>query len=66
MKWVELKNKKLKKDKKDKKVKVQRITQVKGNAFMVETVINETTRRFNKVDIGLDEFNDLRKLKYLM
>ena len=62
MKWIKLKTK-LNKDKKDKKFK--RIAQIKGTTFMVETEINKTTRRFNKVDIDLGELNRLKKQKYV-
>ncbi len=51
--------------KKDKDKKKQRIIKVKDNTMMIETVINEKTKRFNKVDIELKELNELKKQKYI-
>ena len=51
--------------KKDKDKKKQRIIKVKDNTVMIETVINEKTKRFNKVDIELKELSELKKQKYI-
>ena len=64
MKWSKLKTK-LRKDKKNKDDRAKRITKIKGSEFMVETEIDKKTKRFNKVDIGLNELNELRKQKYI-
>ena len=69
MKWTEF-NTTLKKDKKkdkdkDKNKIEKRIIKIKDNTFMIETKIDEKTRRFDKVDIDLKELNELRKQKYV-
>ena len=58
MKWEKVK---LKKDK-EKKV---RIAKIKGNTFMVEEQINESTRRFTKVEAMPSELSDLKKQNYI-
>ena len=64
MKWSKLKTK-LRKDKKNKDDRAKRITKIKGSEFMVETEIDKKTKRFSKVDIGLNELNELKKQKYI-
>ena len=67
--WTEfkttLKKEKKDKDKKDKDKKKKRIIKIKGNTFMIETMVDASTRRFNKVDIELNELSELKKQKHV-